>query len=172
MQDKFIKDIIYVVVGILLLVFILIQPYNLYCRVKHSCNPITFASWPFFKKGRNTISVNLVANVPKDLKKKVEFYPNSKNIKVQNGKRMKDFYIAKNLTKKHLNVSAHFEISPKKVEKYLHRVECICFKNYSLSPGEQVPMSIDFRISPEIEEDAELKDLKEVIVTYNLYLVK
>ncbi|MES2677571.1 MAG: cytochrome c oxidase assembly protein [Pseudomonadota bacterium] len=171
-QDKFVKNTIYIVLGILLLIFLVIQPYNIFCRLKNTCSPITFSSFSFHKNGNQKTVINFVANIPDQLKQNIEFYPDQERESVLNGKNITNFYMAKNLTAQNIIVAAHFDVEPKEVEKYLERIECICFQNQPLKVGGQASMPLDFRINPKIEEDPQFKNLKEITISYKAYLVE
>ena len=81
-------------------------------------------------------------------------------------------YLAKNLSKENITVGAHFDLKPEGIGKYLERVECICFGTTPLNISEEKPMPINFRINPEIEKDLEFKDVREIEVTYRVYLLE
>ena len=172
MQDKFIKNTTYIVIGILLFTFILIQPYNLICKVKKSCQPITLSSLPFYKTGQQKMSVNFGAIIPDDLKLTIDFYPNKHNIVALNGRHIKDLYVVENLTKNKINVSVSFDVIPKEAEKYIEKTECLCSKSYPLNANQTSPMNIDLRINPEIEKDPNFVNLKEITIIYTAHLVE
>jgi cytochrome c oxidase assembly protein subunit 11 len=169
-QDRFIKNILYIVIGIALITFLLIQPYNIFCRIKNVCQPITISSLSLHKNGNKKITFNFEANIPEDLKGVVEFEPQDKSLSVLNGKNISGFYRVKNLTKNNLVVGAHFDVDPSNVEKYLEKIECICFKGQPLSVDEEVLMPIRFRINPQIEKDPEFYNLEAINISYSIHL--
>ncbi|MFT6077508.1 MAG: cytochrome c oxidase assembly protein subunit 11 [Myxococcota bacterium] len=170
-QGKFIKNTLYVVVGILLLGFVLLQPYNLFCKIMKNCTPITFSSFSSHKNGINKMTINFVAQIPKDLENVVEFKTKTANLDILNGKKILNSYLARNLSKENITVGAHFDLKPDGIGKYLERVECICFGTTPLNSGEEKPMPINFRINPDIEKDLEFKDVKDITVSYRVYLI-
>lgn len=171
-QQKFIRSTAYIVIGILLLIFLLVQPYNIFCRIKTTCQPITLSSLPFHKNGKREMTFSFISNIPDDLKQAVEFYPQKADMKVLNGKNIINSYLVKNLTTENIVVAAHFDIKPEGIEKYLERIECICFQNQSLSGGKNAAMPLNFRIDPRIENDAAFRDVKEIAVSYSVYLAE
>ena len=172
MQNKFIKNTIYIVIGILLFTFILIQPYNLICKVKKTCQQITLSSLDFHKTGQQKMSINFGAIIPEDLRQTIDFYPNTKNMFILNGQHIKDLYTIKNLTKNKINVSASFDVIPKEAEKYIEKTECLCSKNYPLNENQSSPININLRIKPEIEKDPNFTNLKEITIIYTVHLVE
>jgi cytochrome c oxidase assembly protein subunit 11 len=171
-QSKFINNTIYSVIGILFLTFIFIQPYNIFCRLKNTCHPITFSSFSFHKNGKREMTINFVGTIPEALKQSVQFYPDQEKLKIRNGKNINNFYRTKNLTNQNIIVATHFDVKPEGIEKYLERIECICFKNQSLKIGKEAAMPFKFRINPAIERDPEFDNIKEITVNYSVYLVE
>ncbi len=171
-QDKFIKNTLYIVIGILALTFIAIQPYNLFCRIKKTCQPITFSSFNIpQKEGKREITFKFVAKIPKELQKKIEFSPTEQTVTILNGKNLINPYLVKNLTKKDIVVGARFYIAPEGMEKYLERVECICFQNQPVYANGAASMGLNFRVDPKIEQDPGFRNVKEVTISYEAYLV-
>lgn len=170
MQDKFTKNTLYVLIGILLLIIILVQPYNLFCKISGNCHPITFSSISFHQSGNQKLTINFSAITDDDLKNIVQFFPQEKSVKVRNGKNITNFYIAKNLTKKPVIIRAELILEPHTANQYLERIECLCFKLQPLNSEEEKPMPVSFRINPAIEKDDRFANLKEVKVSYKISL--
>lgn len=172
MADKFIKDTIYAILAILLIGFLLVQPYNLVCRIKHSCQPVTFKSLSLHKNGQQKMLINFTSQINDDLKNIVEFKPEESTVEVLNGKIITNNFIAQNLTDKNIIIASHFKVEPEEIGKYLERIECLCFQNQPLNANEKILMPVSFRINPEIEKDQSLKDLKAITISYQPYLVE
>jgi cytochrome c oxidase assembly protein subunit 11 len=171
MPDKFIKNTLYVVIGTFLAIFLLIQPYNLFCKIKKTCLPITFSSFLINQSGKQKIIINFSAKIDEDLNKIIEFYPKKSKIEVQNGKNITINYVAKNISVNNIIINNEFIANPPKIKDYLEMVECLCFQNQPIKVGEEVLMPVNFRINPNIEKDDLLKNLKEITLSYKPYLV-
>jgi cytochrome c oxidase assembly protein subunit 11 len=169
MQEKFIKNTIYAIIAILLLIMILIQPYNLYCKITGSCFPVTFSSIGFNRAGDKYLNINFAAQINDEAKNIVEFYPKEKAIKIRSGKTIHNFYLAKNLSNKPVIIKTKMKLEPFWVNQYLERIECLCFKNQPLNAKEEKSLPVSFRIKPEIEEDKNFTNLKEISVSYEVY---
>ncbi len=172
MQDKFLKNIIYIVVGILLMIFLLIQPYNLICRIKQVCKPIMLSPLSLHKNGQQKMVINFVAKINDNLKNIIEFTEEKSVVEVRNGKIISNNFIAQNLTNKNIIITSHFKVEPEEMGKYLERIECLCFQNQPLNPNQKLLMPVSFRINPEIEKDQQLQNLKAIIISYRAYLVE
>lgn len=162
MPDKFIKDIIYVIIGILLVIFVAIQPYNLFCKIKGTCHPIIISSILPHKLGQKNSTVNFSAQLSDELKNEIIIYPQEKVLNVINGRNINNFFIIKNLTSKPINIKIEAQIEPIQANQYLKRIECLCFKKHSLNAGEVKSVPVSFRINPEIEKS----DIAEVNINY------
>lgn len=169
-QDKFIKNTLYVVIGIALIGLIAIQPYNIYCKVKKSCNPVTFSSFKLNKVGKKELEINFNVTVSEELKGKIEAKAKTSQIKAINGRDISSLIQIKNLTKENLNLGAMFEINPERVNEYLERFDCPCMQHVSINANDSEEMKINLRISPEIEKDVELKDLQNVTINYEVII--
>ena len=170
-SEKFIKNTIYTIIGISITIFLLIQPYNLFCKIKKSCQPVTFSSFSF-KKGQQQITINFTSKINKDLKTTLNFYPQESKIKAQTGQNITTKYIAQNLTNQSIIIRNHFKVNPSQAKQYLEMIQCLCFQNQPINPLSKVLMPIHLRINPKIEKDTSLKNLKELTLTYQPYLIE
>ena len=170
-QAQFIKNTFFIVIGILLLTFLFIQPYNIICRLTNRCKPITTSSLSIHKRGTREMAISFTAIVPDEIRQNIKFYPKQEKSMVFNGDHIKNSYIAENLTKKNMVIGANFDIKPEGIMKYLERVECICFHHQPLNIGSKTSMPLDLRINPKIEKDPEFDNVREVTVEYTIYTI-
>ncbi|CAN7171434.1 cytochrome c oxidase assembly protein [Devosia sp. LjRoot3] len=78
-------------------------------------------------------------------------------------------YIATNNSDKPLTGQAIFNVVPEKAGVYFNKIECFCFTEQTLAPGETVEMPIVFFVDPDIDENHELKTIKEITLSYTFY---
>jgi cytochrome c oxidase assembly protein subunit 11 len=171
-SNKFFKTLIYILLGILLIIFFMIQPYNIYCRVSKKCHPVIISSLLWHKSGKEKLQINFTATTPEHLKNIVEFSPNEQQKEIINGKNITNFYQVKNLSNQEITIRAHYNLNPAEADKYLDRIECLCFQTQILKAKEEVNMPLNFRIKSEIENDSELKNLQKITVNYEVMLVQ
>ena len=80
MQNKFLQALIYAILAIVLIVFLLVQPFNLYCKITKKCYPVRLSSFSISKKGNEKITINFNSKIGDELKDIVEFYPIKKQV--------------------------------------------------------------------------------------------
>ena len=78
-------------------------------------------------------------------------------------------YIATNNSDKPLTGQAIFNVVPEKAGVYFNKIECFCFTEQTLQPGETVEMPIVFFVDPDIDENHELNTIKEITLSYTFY---
>ena len=60
---------------------------------------------------------------------------------------------------------------PVKAGKYFNKIECFCFQEQSLRPGQKVNMPVLFYIDPEIENDRSMNDVKTITLSYSFFKI-
>lgn len=78
-------------------------------------------------------------------------------------------YIATNNSDKPLTGQAIFNVVPEKAGVYFNKIECFCFTEQTLAPGETVEMPIVFFVDPDLDQNHELRTIKEITLSYTFY---
>ena len=116
------------------------------------------------------IKVSFNADVNKDLP--WEFRPVQRSITVKIGEEALIFFKAKNLSDKPITGMAIFNVIPFKIGEYFNKVECFCFTEQTLQPGEEVDMPVTFYIDPEMAKDKRLDEIMEMTLSYSFFVSK
>nr|WP_314261823.1 cytochrome c oxidase assembly protein [uncultured Devosia sp.] len=78
-------------------------------------------------------------------------------------------YVATNNSDEPITGMAIFNVSPEKAGVYFNKIECFCFTEQTLQPGETVDMPIVFFVDPELADNPELNTVKEITLSYTFY---
>lgn len=116
------------------------------------------------------ITVRFNANVQKDLP--WEFRPLQNEITVYAGETGLAFYQVTNTSKEPLVGIATYNVTPEKAGLYFNKIECFCFEEQTLPPGQTVDMPVQFFIHPDLDEDKNLKDVQTVTLSYTFFHAK
>ena len=82
------------------------------------------------------------------------------------------FFRATNLSKETVTGSAVFNVSPDVMGQYFTKVQCFCFTEQTLKPGEAVEMPVSFFIDPAILQDRDAKTVRDMTLSYTFYKVQ
>ena len=101
-----------------------------------------------------------------------KFVPEQETVRIQPGARTTIFYAAANLTARSTTGQASFNVSPEQAGKYFSKIECFCFTEQTLKPGQKVRMPVVFFVDPKLREDPATKDIDEITLSYTFYPVE
>ena len=116
------------------------------------------------------IKVQFDANVHPGLPWRFE--PEQTYVNVAPGAQTKIFYRAQNLSARAIEAQAVYNVSPDTVGKYFKKIQCFCFTEQTLQPGQKVDMPVVFFVDPAIEKDPDTKDVHEITLSYTFYPVE
>jgi len=100
------------------------------------------------------------------------FEPEQTAVNVAPGAQTKIFYRAQNLSARAITGQAVYNVSPDTVGKYFKKIQCFCFSEQTLQPGQRVDMPVVFFVDPAIEKDPDTKDVHEITLSYTFYPVE
>jgi cytochrome c oxidase assembly protein subunit 11 len=100
------------------------------------------------------------------------FEPEQNEVIIAPGAKTKIFYSAQNLSARTIVGQAVYNVSPDTVGKYFKKIQCFCFSEQTLKPGEKVDMPVIFFVDPAIKKDPDTKDVHEITLSYTFYPVE
>ena len=87
------------------------------------------------------------------------------------GARKMAFYTAKNHSGEPVTGTATFNVTPAQAGQYFTKVQCFCFTEQTLKPGEEVRMPVVYYIDPRILQDPQASRIDEITLSYTFYPV-
>jgi cytochrome c oxidase assembly protein subunit 11 len=116
-----------------------------------------------------TVSVRFDANTAPALP--WSFKPEQATQRISIGERDIAFYLAKNLSDRPLTGTASFNVSPVWAGKYFNKIQCFCFNEQTLQPGQEMRMPVVFFVDPKIADDPDAGRISEITLSYTFYPV-
>ena len=100
-----------------------------------------------------------------------KFEPEEQRQRIAVGARDMAFYTAKNLGDRPVTGTATFNVTPLQAGQYFTKIQCFCFTEQTLKPGEEVRMPVVFFVDPKILEDPDARKIEEITLSYTFYPV-
>jgi cytochrome c oxidase assembly protein subunit 11 len=98
-----------------------------------------------------------------------EFKPLTKPVKIRIGEIGLAFYEAYNPTDRVIAGTASYNVAPLSAGGYFTKIDCFCFTEQVLQPGQRVTMPVTFYVDPEIVDDAETQSVNTITLSYTFY---
>ncbi|CAL8469365.1 g8906 [Coccomyxa elongata] len=100
------------------------------------------------------------------------FVPAQRSVKVHPGQSTLIFYTAHNLSDKAITGVSTYNVAPQQAGYYFNKIQCFCFEEQKLRPGEKIDMPVFFYIDPEFATDDRLKSINHLTLSYTFFNVE
>jgi len=97
------------------------------------------------------------------------FRPVQRELRVRIGEQVLAHFEATNISDKTIVGTATFNVTPYKTATYFNKIDCFCFTEQTLDPGQRVDLPVQFFIDPAIAEDRNLDDVKTITLSYTFF---
>ncbi|MGR3717300.1 MAG: cytochrome c oxidase assembly protein [Thermohalobaculum sp.] len=98
-----------------------------------------------------------------------EFRPVQTKIQLRIGETALAFYEAYNPTDRVIAGTASYNVSPFSVGGYFAKIDCFCFTEQVLQPGQRVTMPVTFYVDPKMVDDPETEGVTTITLSYTFY---
>ena len=98
-----------------------------------------------------------------------EFAPVQRDVTLKLGETREIAYRAKNLSDKPLTGTATFNVTPQSAGAYFNKIECFCFTETTLQPGEELIMPVVFFVDPDMADTEETRDIHTITLSYTFF---
>lgn len=164
-NKRLIIKLMFILLGSILFAISLIPLYNVICTVT-GLNGKTNSSEAVFEKTEvdrsRKVTVQFTTSVMSGLG--WNFYPKQSSITLNPGQIESVIFIAKNTTSQPVAGRAVPSVTPGTGAASLKKIECFCFVNQTLQPGEEKEMPLRFYVSPDLSED-----VSEMTLAYTFF---
>ncbi|MCS0494286.1 cytochrome c oxidase assembly protein [Ancylobacter sp. MQZ15Z-1] len=98
-----------------------------------------------------------------------DFVPETRSVQVRIGETKLVYYRAHNRSDKAITAGATYNVTPAQSGYYFSKLQCFCFTDQTLEPGETQDMPVIFFVDPELAKDPELTTLKTITLSYTFF---
>ena len=142
--------------------------YNWFCRVTGFNGTTQVAtSAPSLAPLDRRIAVRFDSNVAPGLPWKFE--PEETEIEVRIGQVVTAYYTVTNQSARTTTGQAAYNVAPLTVGAYFQKINCFCFTEQTLKPGEKRDMTVVYFIDPSLVQDSDQDDLNTITLSYTFY---
>lgn len=158
-----------VAAGMVGLSFASVPLYRLFCQVTGFGGTTQRADAAPEQVSDKIVSVRFDANTSEKLP--WAFHPVQNTVNVRVGEQSMAYYEAINRSGETLTGTAVFNVTPPQAGAYFNKIQCFCFTEQTLQPGESIEMPVSFFVDPDMLEDPDAAGIKEITLSYTFYPV-
>jgi cytochrome c oxidase assembly protein subunit 11 len=142
--------------------------YQLFCQVTGYGGTTQIATSAASEVLARKIKVRFDANVAPNIP--WTFTAEKPEVELGLGENGLAFYKVKNESDKAITAVATYNVTPHKVGPYFQKLECFCFQDRTLQPGETMELPVIFYVDPALATDKNVKEVTEVTLSYTFFL--
>jgi cytochrome c oxidase assembly protein subunit 11 len=141
--------------------------YELFCKVTGYGGTPRIARSNENQAGERTLTVRFDANVSPALGWRFE--PETPTVEARLGETITVFYKLVNTGTRTTTGIASFNVLPELTGGYFNKIQCFCFNDITLKPGESMDAPVVFFIDPRIDENHDIKGVPEITLSYSFF---
>lgn len=159
--------VVAVVAGMTGMAFAAVPLYEAFCRVTGYGGTTQTAETAPAQALERRIEVRFDANTAPDLP--VEFAPKQSAETLRIGETGLAFYTVRNTSDEPVVARATYNVTPHVAGQYFAKLECFCFQDRVLAPGETADLPVVFFVDPELVADPDTRDLGTITLSYTFF---
>lgn len=156
-----------IVAGMTVLAFASVPLYRLFCQVTGFGGTTMRSDTLPDQILERKVTVRFDANTSRNIN--WSFRPERRQETVQVGQQGLIAFLARNKDSRPTAGTAIYNVTPPKVGRYFHKVQCFCFGEQMLEPGQEMSMPVMFYIDPEFVKDPEMEDVTTITLSYTFF---
>lgn len=150
--------------------FAAVPLYDLFCRVTGFGGTPMVAEKAPTKISETFYTVRFDANVAPGLPWKFE--PETPFVEVRAGETITVFYRIRNTAPVETTGMATFNVSPNQMGGWFNKLQCFCFNELTLKPGETMDAPVVFFVDPALPDNRELERIRTITLSYTFFPAK
>jgi cytochrome c oxidase assembly protein subunit 11 len=156
-----------VILGMAGLSFASVPLYRLFCQVTGYGGTTQRAASVPAEIAEAIVTVRFDAAIAPDLA--WEFRPLVSEVRLHPGEQREVFYRATNRSAEPVTGTATFNVTPAKSGIYFDKLQCFCFTEQRLMPGESRDMGVVFFVDPDLLQDPGTRDVRTITLSYTMF---
>lgn len=153
--------------GMLGLSYAAVPLYAMFCQVTGFAGTTQRAERPSDTVLDRAVTIRFDSNVAQGLG--WTFEPVQRKVDVKIGENALAFYRAENTSGRPVTGTATFNVTPEIAGSYFNKIECFCFQEQRLDPGQSIDMPVSFFVDPAIVDDKTAGGLTQITLSYTFY---
>jgi cytochrome c oxidase assembly protein subunit 11 len=149
--------------------FAAVPLYDMFCRVTGFGGTTQQATGVVGEVLDREVTVFFDANTAPGLDWSFEPLQRSQRIKL--GENGLAFYEVTNVSDRPLIGTATYNVTPNKTGVFFAKIECFCFTEQRLEPGESMQMPVSYFVDPRLDEERNLDDVTQITLSYTFFKV-
>ena len=98
-----------------------------------------------------------------------DFAPEKREVTIKMGEQIIINYVARNLSEKPIVGMASFNVTPQAAGVFFNKIECFCFTDTYIEPGQTLQMPVTFYVDPDMDKEKAMKALQTITLSYTFF---
>ncbi len=98
-----------------------------------------------------------------------DFRPLTSAVTVHPGAQTQVLFRAVNRSAKAITARAVYNVTPTKIGIYFDKLQCFCFSNQTLEPGQHADMGVVFFVDPDMLKDPDTREVRAITLSYTMF---
>ncbi len=158
-----------VVAGMVGAAFASVPLYNWFCRTTGFGGTTQVSEAAPGQVLDRTLTVRFDSNVAPGLPWR--FVPEQNTVQVRIGEVKTVYYKVINMAAREITAQAGYNVTPSTVGLYFHKINCFCFTEQTMKPGETRDMAVVFYVDPSLVKDSDQDPLNTITLSYTFFPV-